>query len=59
MFAICFSNQSTCGSTIGVETGSDTKLLREYVTDRVMHLSIEREAKFGLFVLPILIEFRF
>jgi hypothetical protein len=33
-------------------------VLREYVRDRVMCLSIEREAKSGIFVLPILIEFR-
>jgi hypothetical protein len=33
-------------------------MLREYVIDQVTRLSIEREAKFGFFFLPILIAFK-
>jgi hypothetical protein len=50
-----FSSRSFIESPIG-EPGSDTKMLRECVTDLVMCLSTEKEAGFRFFFLPILID---
>jgi hypothetical protein len=50
---ICYSTRSSLGSAIGKEFGSDTKLLREYVTDLVTWVETGKLARSCFLLFPI------